>query len=115
LAYIVQGESEAEARAFYDDYVHAKGDWVAARNVIETMGLNAKTIPPERMRAMEEHFVAGWSGYPLIGTRDQIVDGLAKLSATGLDGVLLSWPRYEAGMRDFAASTYPLLVQAGLR
>jgi alkanesulfonate monooxygenase SsuD/methylene tetrahydromethanopterin reductase-like flavin-dependent oxidoreductase (luciferase family) len=95
--------------------VHVKGDWAAARNVIDTMGLNAKTIPPERMRAMEEHFVAGWSGYPLIGTKDQIVDGLAKLSTIGLDGLLLSWPQYETGMRDFQASTYPLLQQAGLR
>jgi len=33
----------------------------------------------------------------------------------GIDGVLLSWPRYETGMREFRDVTYPLLVQAGLR
>ena len=115
LAFIVQGETEAEARAFYDDYVHAKGDWDAATNVIETMGLNAKTIPPERMHHMRERFIAGWSGYPLIGTKEQIVDGLKALSAIGLDGVLLSWPQFEQGMRTFQAVTYPLLEQAGLR
>ena len=37
------------------------------------------------------------------------------LSQAGFDGVLLSWPRYEDGMREFKTETYPLLVQAGLR
>ena len=33
----------------------------------------------------------------------------------GLDGVLLSWPRFEAGMREFRDVTLPLVRQAGLR
>ncbi|MBR1235905.1 LLM class flavin-dependent oxidoreductase [Bradyrhizobium sp. AUGA SZCCT0182] len=115
LAYIVQGETEKEARDFYNYYVHEKGDWSAAENVIATLGVTAKTIPPARMQAMKEHFVAGWSGYPLIGTKDQIVDGLNALSGIGLDGVLLSWPRYIEQMREFKDVTYPLLKQAGLR
>jgi dimethylsulfone monooxygenase len=40
---------------------------------------------------------------------------LIALSRTGLDGVLLSWPRFEAGMREFRDVTYPLLKQTGLR
>jgi FMNH2-dependent dimethyl sulfone monooxygenase len=115
LAYVVQAETEQEARRFYQYYVHEKGDWAAAENVIAMLGLTAKTIPPERMQAMKEHFVAGWSGYPLIGSRDQIVDGLKALSSIGLDGVLLSWPRYEEQMQEFKDRTYPLLMQAGLR
>ena len=65
------------------------------------MGMNAKTMPPAVLQAMKESFVAGWSGYPLIGTREQVVDGLKTLSSMGLDGVLLSWPRFEDGMREF--------------
>ena len=53
------------------------------------------------MEHLKEFFIAGWGGYPLIGTKEQIVDGLEKLSAMGLDGVLLSWPRYEERMREF--------------
>ena len=112
---VVQGETEREAQDFYRHYVHDLGDWKAAENVINTMGLNAHSIPPERMEAMKEHFVAGWSGYPLIGTKDPIVDGLEKLSGTGLDGVLLSWPRFIDGMTEFRDVTYPLVKQAGLR
>jgi alkanesulfonate monooxygenase SsuD/methylene tetrahydromethanopterin reductase-like flavin-dependent oxidoreductase (luciferase family) len=64
---------------------------------------------------MAEMMIAGWGGFPLIGTKEQIVDGLITLSRIGLDGVLLSWPRYLEGMREFRAVTYPLIEQAGLR
>ena len=57
----------------------------------------------------------GWGGFPLIGTKEQIVDGLATLSKIGLDRVLLSCPRYIDGMREFRDVTYPLLREMGLR
>jgi alkanesulfonate monooxygenase SsuD/methylene tetrahydromethanopterin reductase-like flavin-dependent oxidoreductase (luciferase family) len=116
-ANIVQAETEKEARDFYNYYVHEKGDWVAARNVIDTMGadINKRDYPEARRNAMAEMMISGWGGFPLIGTREQVVDGLATLSKIGLDGVLLSWPRYIAGMREFRDVTYPLLKQTGLR
>jgi alkanesulfonate monooxygenase SsuD/methylene tetrahydromethanopterin reductase-like flavin-dependent oxidoreductase (luciferase family) len=117
LANIVQGETEQEARDFYRYYVHEKGDWAAAQNMIETFSLeiNARAIPADRLKAFQEAFLAGWGGFPLIGTKEQIVDGLTALSRAGLDGVLLAFPRYEQGMREFRDTTYPLLRQAGLR
>jgi len=117
LVNIVQGETEREARAFYDYYVHQKGDWAAAKNVVDTFMLevNARNIPPERIKPMQEMFIAGWGGYQLVGTKEQIVDGLTMLSRAGLDGILLAWPRFEEGMREFRDVTYPLLLQAGLR
>ena len=114
-SYVVQRETEREARDFYDYYVHEKGDWVAVNNLVETMGLNAQTLPPDSARAMKEHFIAGWGGYPLVGSNDQVVEGLAKLVEIGLDGTVLSWPRYEEGMRQFQQTTIPALRQAGLR
>jgi len=113
----VQGETEQEARDFYRYYVHEKGDWEAAKNMIDTFSLeiNARNIPPQRLKAYQEAFIAGWGGFPLIGTKEQIVDGLKDLSRAGLDGVLLAWPRFEQGMREFRDVTYPLVRQAGLR
>ena len=89
-ATVIQAETEAEARAFYDYYVHEKGDWVAARNVIDTMGaeINQRDYPEARRKAMAEMMISGWGGFPLIGTEEQIVDGLARLSQAGFDGVL---------------------------
>jgi alkanesulfonate monooxygenase SsuD/methylene tetrahydromethanopterin reductase-like flavin-dependent oxidoreductase (luciferase family) len=116
-ANIVQAETEKEAREFYRYYVHQKGDWAAAHHVIDTMGaeINKRDYPEERRKAMAEMMLSGWGGFPLIGTKELIVEGLMTLSKIGLDGVLLSWPRYIEGMREFRDVTYPLLKQTGLR
>jgi alkanesulfonate monooxygenase SsuD/methylene tetrahydromethanopterin reductase-like flavin-dependent oxidoreductase (luciferase family) len=116
-ATIVQGETEKEARDFYNYYVHERGDWEAAGNVVAMMAaeINERHYPPERARAMAESFVSGWGGHPLIGTKEQIVDGLIAMSKMGIDGVVVNWPRYEQGMREFRDVTLPLVKQAGLR
>jgi FMNH2-dependent dimethyl sulfone monooxygenase len=56
---------------------------------------------------------AGWGGFPLIGTKEQVVDGLSMFAKAGFDG--LSWPRYIVDMHYFREQTHPLLEQAGLR
>jgi alkanesulfonate monooxygenase SsuD/methylene tetrahydromethanopterin reductase-like flavin-dependent oxidoreductase (luciferase family) len=114
-AYIVQGETEADAKSFFNHYVIEQGDWVAVQNLVDTMGINSETFPPEALRQLKMHFIAGWAGYPLVGTKEQIVDGLLTLSRAGFDGVILSWARYVEQMEEFQAETYPLVVQAGLR
>jgi dimethylsulfone monooxygenase len=114
-AYVVQGETEQEARDYFDEYVTRKGDWEAVTNLVDTMIGNAKTLPPAVLTEMKKHFIAGWGGYPLIGTKEQIVDGLLTLSKIGLDGTLLNWPRYIDDMRYFQKEVYPLVQQAGLR
>jgi FMNH2-dependent dimethyl sulfone monooxygenase len=114
-SYAVQGETEKDARDYFDYYIHEKGDWVAGSNLVETMGINAQTLPPDVLREMKIHFMAGWGGFPLVGTSEQVVDGLKTLSGMGLDGALISWPRYIEDMRWFRENTYPLIQQAGLR
>ncbi len=117
LVNIVQGETEKEARDFYNYYVHQHGDWEAAKNMVEIFSLetNKRNVPPERMKPLQEAFIQGWGGLPIVGTREQVVDTLATLSKAGLDGLLVAFPRYAEGMRDFRDKTYPLLQQAGLR
>jgi FMNH2-dependent dimethyl sulfone monooxygenase len=114
-AYIVQRDTEEEAKKFWHYYVHEKGDWVAAENLTTTLGIKSETFPPGVLQTLKEHFIAGWGGYPLIGTKDQVVDGLAALADMGYDGIILSWAKYVEEMQDFQSTTYPLLVQAGLR
>jgi alkanesulfonate monooxygenase SsuD/methylene tetrahydromethanopterin reductase-like flavin-dependent oxidoreductase (luciferase family) len=114
-AYIVQRETEAEAKAFYDYYVNQHGDWEAAENLVSLLGIKSESFPPGVARQLKEHFIAGWGGYPLVGTKEQVVEGLKLLSDIGFSGVILSWARYVEEMRDFQQTTYPLLVQAELR
>ena len=55
-SYIVQGETEQEAKDYRDEYIHRKGDWEAATNLIETMGLNSQGRSPELLRVDEDAF-----------------------------------------------------------
>ena len=114
-AYIVQGDTEKEAWDFFNYYVHEHGDWVAADNLVRQLGINAETFPPDALKALKAHFIGGWAGYQIVGTKEQVVDGLGRLKKAGFDGVILSWARYIEGMREFAEKTYPLVVQAGWR
>lgn len=114
-AYIVEGDTEADAQAYLDYYANQHGDWEAATNLVNNMIGSSQSYAKETMDQMRFHFIAGWGGYPIVGSREQVVDSLAALSRTGLDGVLLSFPRYIEDMDKFRQSTYPLLVEAGLR
>jgi alkanesulfonate monooxygenase SsuD/methylene tetrahydromethanopterin reductase-like flavin-dependent oxidoreductase (luciferase family) len=114
-AYVVQGDTEADAKAFYNYYVHEKGDWKGAEARVRSIGLSSPPMPQAELDAIKERFIAGGTGFPLIGTADQIVDGLRDLTDAGLDGVLLTWPRFEEGARRFRDDVNPMLIQAGLR
>ena len=114
-AYVVQGETEADAKKFFDYYVHEKGDWVAVDNLTTTLGINAQTMPPGVAHQLKAQFIAGWAGYPIVGTKEKVVDELATLARAGFDGVILSWAKFVEQMREFQQVTYPLVVQAGLR
>ena len=101
----MQGETEADAKKFFDYYVHEKGDWVAVDNLTTTLGINAQTMPPAVAHQLKAHFIAGWAGYPIVGTKEKVVDELATLARAG----------FVEQMREFQQVTYPLVVQAGLR
>ncbi|WP_224391029.1 LLM class flavin-dependent oxidoreductase [Pseudonocardia sp. ICBG1293] len=101
-AYVLQEDTEAEAKRFLDHYVNERGDWEAAQNLVTGMGLNSQSFDPKTLQEMKFHFIAGWAGYPIVGTREQVADTLIALSTEGgLDGVLLSWPRYVQDMARF--------------
>jgi alkanesulfonate monooxygenase SsuD/methylene tetrahydromethanopterin reductase-like flavin-dependent oxidoreductase (luciferase family) len=51
----------------------------------------SQTLPPGVEQQLKAHFIAGWGGFPLVGTKEQVVDGLALLAKVGFDGVILSW------------------------
>ena len=114
-SYVVHGDTEDDAKAYYNYYVNEMGDWKAADNLIRVLGINSKMVGKEAFEGLKSQFMAGYCGYPLIGTTEMIADGLAKLSELGFNGSLLSWVDYEAGLKRFNTEVMPLLEQNGLR
>ncbi len=109
-------DTEKEAKALYDHIV-AEGDWGATRTIIDLMqgenysyGSNQAEI-----KAMGERFIAGWGGYPLVGTPEQVVEKMRAIADTGVEGFILSWLDYYEEMKYFGERVMPLMRQAGLR
>ena len=63
----------------------------------------------------QERFVAGWGGYPLVGTPEQVVEGLRQLNEAGMDGMIMGLVDYNEEIKYFGEKVMPLMVQAGLR
>lgn len=114
-AYIYHGDTEADARAMWNHAVNERGDQECAQNMLDVMGLTSQQMPKEAFEFVREHLIAGWGGYPLVGTAAQIAEGLGRLEAAGFDGILLTWPRWVEGMNRFRDEVMPLLRQMGLR
>ena len=64
---------------------------------------------------MAANLIAGYGAIPLVGTPEQVVDGMLAFTNAGLDGITLSWVNYEEGLTHFRDTLLPMMRQAGLR
>jgi FMNH2-dependent dimethyl sulfone monooxygenase len=110
--YIMCADTEREARDYYDHVVNQKGDWVGVRNLIDGLMANSKSADYDKMGP---NMIAGHGALPLIGTPEQVVEGMLEMADAGLDGITVSWVDYEEGLRHYQEVLLPLLVEAGVR
>jgi FMNH2-dependent dimethyl sulfone monooxygenase len=113
---IVCGETEAEARRMFDYFVVENGDAKAAEDAIrlQIMGKSESAkweITPEMIKER----MVGSLGNRLIGSPEEVVAGMQRLSDAGIDGMACSWFNYETGIEIFRDLVQPLAVSAGLR
>jgi len=110
---VVARDTEREARRQYD-YIIEKGDWEATRNIMHVLGVESGSFDTQ-IKQFAERFIAGWGGYPLVGSPEQIVDQMLELSEIGIEGIILSWLDYSEEIDYFGRRLLPLMEQAGLR
>jgi alkanesulfonate monooxygenase SsuD/methylene tetrahydromethanopterin reductase-like flavin-dependent oxidoreductase (luciferase family) len=113
--YVVCRKSEQEARDYLNHYVIEKGDDVAVNNMLDIFGVQSSTLSPDVIEAFRFHFKAGHGGYPLIGTPEQIVTSIERLSRMGVNGLLISWVDYLRECRQWIDEVLPLMEEAGQR
>jgi alkanesulfonate monooxygenase SsuD/methylene tetrahydromethanopterin reductase-like flavin-dependent oxidoreductase (luciferase family) len=114
-AMIVCRNSEAEARDFLEHAVHERGDWEGVGNLLDILIPNSQSALGDGWTRMAANLIAGYGAIPLVGTADQVVDGLIRFADAGLDGVTLSWIDYDAGLVQFETEILPRMRAAGLR
>jgi alkanesulfonate monooxygenase SsuD/methylene tetrahydromethanopterin reductase-like flavin-dependent oxidoreductase (luciferase family) len=113
--YVVCRETEQKAQDYLNHYVVDHGDDAAVDNMLSIFGMESETLEPAVMEAFKYHFKAGHGGYPLVGTPEQIVEQIERLSAMGVDGLLISWVDYLGECQQWIDQVLPLMEQAGLR
>ena len=111
------GDSLAEARDYYHHVIHERGDLVAAGNLLDTFTRESGSqLPDPALReAYLRNMMAGYSGFPVVGTAVEIADFLQAMHDCGLAGATLSWPDYGAGLAQLERSLLPELESRGLR
>ncbi|WP_406494413.1 LLM class flavin-dependent oxidoreductase [Streptomyces sp. NBC_00846] len=109
---IICRDTEKETKALLD-HILEKGDWEVAKMV--SGGLGSESGSFDRIKALQERFILGYGGYPLIGTPEQIVEQLAGLSQAGVDGMMIGFLDYVEELQYFGERVLPLMKEAGLR
>jgi alkanesulfonate monooxygenase SsuD/methylene tetrahydromethanopterin reductase-like flavin-dependent oxidoreductase (luciferase family) len=115
VTYIVCRPTKAEAEAYHQHYVFEHGDWEAANNLRLTAWNYQKGRPPELQKEQMYRYCAGHAGYPLIGTPDDVADGLRRIAAAGFAGSTISFVDYVAEFPYFRDEVLPRLERMGLR
>ncbi len=114
---VICRDTEEEARELYDRVYKTEGDWEAGRNVLQTLMGNSQTIDWDAFetRRLLESTIRGFFAYPLVGTPEQVVGEMVRLSEAGFDGLAISLPDHDDGLERLEHQILPLLVDAGLR
>ena len=106
------------ARRFrYRDYdVKEKGDFTAAHNLLETLIPNSQSALGDQYEGDDRKTSSlATPLLPLVGTPEQVVDGMIEMARAGFDGLTLSWVDYDEGIAQYCDQLRPLLIQAGMR
>jgi alkanesulfonate monooxygenase SsuD/methylene tetrahydromethanopterin reductase-like flavin-dependent oxidoreductase (luciferase family) len=110
---VVCRDTEKEAKAAFQQVLD-KGDWGAAGNVIN-IAMSGASQSLTHAREMSERFIAGWGGYPLVGTPEQVVQGMKDLNDAGMGGMIMGLIDPNAELPMFKEQILPLMIQAGIR
>ncbi|WP_110207272.1 LLM class flavin-dependent oxidoreductase [Nocardioides daejeonensis] len=109
---IICRDTEKETKQLLD-HILEKGDWAVAEMV--SAGLGSESGSFDKVKALQERFILGYGGYPLIGTPEQIVEQLLELEQAGVGGMMVGFLDYVEELPYFGEAVMPLMREAGLR
>jgi alkanesulfonate monooxygenase SsuD/methylene tetrahydromethanopterin reductase-like flavin-dependent oxidoreductase (luciferase family) len=108
------GDTEEEAQQKFERIVD-NADLDATENLMNMVGIESETFDPDQLTSLQERFITGWGGYPVVGTPEQVADELVAISETGVSGMLLNFLDYYEELEEFGEKVLPLLEAEGVR
>lgn len=115
FSHIICRPTEKEAREYLEYTVNENADWTAVDNLVRLQFAHAHSFPHDLMALIRDRFAAGHGGFPLVGTPEQVADGITSLAEAGFQGTTLSFVDYNAEFPYFRDNVLPILEARGLR
>lgn len=115
FSYVVCRPTRAEAEAYHQHYAQDQADWGAVDNLMRLQFAHAHSFPHDLLKLIRDRMAAGHGGYPLVGTPEDVADGLQRLHDAGFSGTTLAFVDYAGEFPYFRDEVMPLLEQRGIR
>lgn len=115
FGYVVCRPNRKEAEEYHHYYSQEQADWKAVDRIIELMFAHAQSFPPDMLKLLRDRMAAGHGGYPLVGTPDDVADGIERLAKTGFGGTTLAFVDYAKEFPYFRDEVMPRLEAKGIR
>ena len=114
FAHVICRPTEAEAQKVWQS-LQDNADWEATDNLIRLQFAHAQSFPHDLLQLIRERFAAGHGGFPLVGTPEQVADGMTQLHEAGFSGTTLSFFDYAEEFPYFRDNVLPILESRGIR
>jgi alkanesulfonate monooxygenase SsuD/methylene tetrahydromethanopterin reductase-like flavin-dependent oxidoreductase (luciferase family) len=115
LTHVVCRPTRAEAEEYYRWYADEHADWEAVDNMMLLQGMHAQSFTKEMLATFRHRFAGGGGSYPLVGTPDDVADGLEMISRSGFAGATMCFVDYVADLPFVAQEVLPRLERKGVR
>jgi alkanesulfonate monooxygenase SsuD/methylene tetrahydromethanopterin reductase-like flavin-dependent oxidoreductase (luciferase family) len=113
--FVVCRPTRKEAEDYLHYYAQDNADWEAVDRLLTLNGLQSQSYTEEQRQKFRARWSAGHGGYPLVGSPDDVADGLAQIHAAGYYGFCFSFVNYLDEFPYFRDEVLPRLVARGIR
>ncbi len=114
-SYVVCRPTRQEALDYHHYYAEEMADDEGVERLMAALSLNAKSFPPALYGELKIRFAAGHGGYPLIGSPDDVADGIARIATAGFFGLTIGFVNALSEFPFFRDEVLPRLSSRGLR
>lgn len=111
---VVCRPTRKEAEEYNRYWSEEAADWDAIEYMLQLKGVR-RADDPERYDRLRMAMAHGQSGFPMVGTPDDIAQELARISQAGFAGIGFSFVNFVDELPYFAAEVLPRLQRLGLR
>ncbi|AGK53613.1 hypothetical protein B1NLA3E_09255 [Bacillus sp. 1NLA3E] len=115
FSHVICRPTEEEALQYWEYAAKTNADWTAVDNVVNMQFANAQSFPHDLLNLIRDRFALGHGGFPLVGTPEQVADGITAMAEAGFKGTTLSFVDYNAEFPYFRDHVLPILEKRGLR